>query len=302
MDCTDFQCTTSDVPFVDDAEMRRQLAEIFLQMQNGATVETVKHRFINAMLKKCSTSMEDICQLFTTHVPVDGKIRAQFLDRLSQMNKKDWDIVLAQDFVRKDKLQKICQTLCKGGYESMVHALLAVDGLKGSKWNQNPNYDLKRYFENLRINLCGNKSMYDNGPRSIKLPHVLGVRGVYELLYKKYRNDSIPMHKRVYEVMRTVLNNMNPELKLKGEEEVMMTNDELEDCVSEYKKCMDEDMIRRYMYEVYHIDMTSKNKKNESGSVNSEPETNSDNTDEEEMEEGADPEPSPKRKREEAAN
>lgn len=238
-------------------EFSQKIVECLMEgfrQSNGMTLETIKYRVLSEVMKEWKMSFRHICQLFKSHTPVGEDIRHKILRTLSP--NEDWEHTLSQDFIRNEKLVKILKNLRKRGYETMAYTLLAVDGLKGNKLAHNPNYDMKRYLDNLRINLEGTKTLYENEPdESFKQRHVLGVRKVYEILYKMGETGSL--YRMVYTVIRKVLKDIKPELELPEDKDIEMDEEDLNKCVGEYKSCITEEQIKKYMLDVHGINLYS---------------------------------------------
>lgn len=141
------------------------------------------------VLKSYGWSFEYISKLCENYIPVHPEVAGE-LKRLCDKNYMV-DEILAQDFLKPDKLLKIV-TYCND--ENKVHWLLAMDGLSGT--------DPKSYLNNLRFSILGEGNRYDIDRIDYKHSHARAVRNVYRVLadtkYEK-RVDG------VYQVMRKVL-------------------------------------------------------------------------------------------------
>ncbi|GBN46871.1 hypothetical protein AVEN_82204-1 [Araneus ventricosus] len=165
------------------------LVETMEQAENDlVTILTLKIRMVNQLTKELGLPLSYISHILSTSTPVHPEV-AQELIRYAN-KQENIDALLAQDFVLNEKILKLIKSMCKNGHTNVAHALLAIDGL-GGKHNHVPNLEYKRYLENLRYGLSGEKGRYDREAHDdVKRAHVVAVRKVYQELDKHRSNDA----------------------------------------------------------------------------------------------------------------
>ncbi|GFY61737.1 uncharacterized protein TNIN_226431 [Trichonephila inaurata madagascariensis] len=185
-----------------------QIAESFLPeiFQSGSNdlvnIYTFKYRILNDLMVKLDLTFQGLNQFLNTHTPVDPEV-AKVILRCTHNHD---EIILAQDFVRNERLNRLIQSMVKSGQANTISALLAIDGLIGPKLNNGPQFEYKKYLENLKYSLSGEQGRYDREEDDLfKRTHVCAVRKVYKEL-ENYESDvdSKFMH-CVYQVMSNIL-------------------------------------------------------------------------------------------------
>ncbi|GFT26024.1 uncharacterized protein NPIL_16971 [Nephila pilipes] len=104
-------------------------------------------------MAKLDLTFNDLNQLTSTHTPVHPEVAQEML-RWTEKHDNVANL-LAQDFVRNERLHKLIRLMCKSGHTNIIHTLLAIDGLGGSKLNNGPHFDCKKYVDNLKYGLSG---------------------------------------------------------------------------------------------------------------------------------------------------
>ncbi|GFV82856.1 uncharacterized protein TNCV_1178711 [Trichonephila clavipes] len=179
------------------------LPEIFQSGSNDlVNIHTFKYRILNDLMTKLDLTFQGLNQLINTHTPVDPEVAKVIL----RCTHKHDEIILAQDFVKNERLNRLIQSMVKSGQANTISTLLAIDGLIGPKLNNGPQFEYKKYIENLKYSLSGEQGRYDwKEDDLVKRTHVCAARKVYKEL-ENYESDvdSKFMH-CVYQVMSNIL-------------------------------------------------------------------------------------------------
>lgn len=197
------------------------------------SMQTIKYRMLAHLLKSVDITFGHMCQLFTTHTPVHPDV-AEEIKKLC-VKQENYQIILAQDFIENEKLTKLMRHLSKAGHTNIVHTLLAIDGMAGSKLNHGPNTDVKRYVENLKYSLSGEEGVYDCEKKDkLKRAHVNAVRSMYNVL-----DDESKHGNNIYYILCCVLKECAG-IEILGVEDPTHNLDveKIEMCVNLYKESM----------------------------------------------------------------
>ncbi|GFQ88171.1 uncharacterized protein TNCT_361811 [Trichonephila clavata] len=147
-----------------------------------------------------------INQWINTHTPVDPEV-AKVIVRY--IHKHDGiESILAQDFVKNEWLNRLIQNMVKSGQSNTISTLLAIDGLIGPKLNNGPQFESKKYLENLKYSLSGEQGRYDRGEDDlVKRTHVFAIRRVYKELENHQSDENVDskLMNCVYQVMSSML-------------------------------------------------------------------------------------------------
>ncbi|GFV92789.1 uncharacterized protein TNCV_2648601 [Trichonephila clavipes] len=128
------------------------LHEIFQSGSNDlVTIHTLKYRILNDLMTKLDLTFQGLNQLINTHTPVDPEVAKVIL----RCTHKHDETILAQDFVKNERLNRL------SGQANTTSTLLAIDGLIGPKLNNGPQFEYKKYIENLKYSLSGEQGRYD---------------------------------------------------------------------------------------------------------------------------------------------
>ncbi|GFR15176.1 uncharacterized protein TNCT_731881 [Trichonephila clavata] len=154
-----------------------QIAESFLpeivqpESNDLVNMQTFKYRILNDFMTKLNLAFQEINQWINTHTPVNPEV-------------------------------------AKSGQSNTISNLLAIDGLIGPKLNNGPQFEYKKYLENLKYSFSGEQGRYDREEDDlVKKTHVFAIRKVYkelENLQSDENVDSKLMH-CVYQVMSSML-------------------------------------------------------------------------------------------------
>ncbi|GFR05986.1 uncharacterized protein TNCT_130941 [Trichonephila clavata] len=181
------------------------LHKVFMPGSNDlVNIHTLKYRTLNDFMCKLDLTFQGLNQLINTHSPVDPEV-AKVIQRWTQ--KYDGvESILAQDFVKNERLNKLIQTMVKSGQSNIISSLLAIDGLIGPKLNTGPHFDCKKYLQNLKYSLSGEPGRYDREEDDlVKRTHVCAIREVYKEL-ENYQSDiDSKLMYSVYQVMSHIL-------------------------------------------------------------------------------------------------
>ncbi|GFR03806.1 uncharacterized protein TNCT_59511 [Trichonephila clavata] len=189
-----------------------KIAESFLPetVQPGSNdlvnMQTFKYRILNDVMTKLNLTFQGINQWMNTHTPVNPEVTQVIL---RYIHKQDGiESILAQDFVKNERLNRLIQNMVKSGQSNTMSTLLAIDGLIGPKLNNGPQFEYKKYLENLKYSLSGEQGRYDREQDDlVKRVHVFAIRKVYQELENHLLDklvDSKLMH-CVYQVMSSIL-------------------------------------------------------------------------------------------------
>ena len=205
----------------------------FLQEDNGLmSLQTLRYRGINFLMSLLNMTFEDVTRLYATHIPLHPDVARDLQHYCGKYEMVD--TILAQDFIEQERLMKLVRYMSKNGHGNKAHALLAMDGLGGSKLNHGPNVEVKRYVANLQYGATPGR--YDRGT-CWKQVHACAVRKVYDELEKRQHQDKVALG--VYQVMCIVLKEMAgielPDLEMPG----VLPPDVLLACVDVYKTNVD---------------------------------------------------------------
>ncbi|GFX70538.1 uncharacterized protein TNCV_875121 [Trichonephila clavipes] len=162
------------------------LLEIFQSGKNDlVNIHTLQYRILNDLMTKLDLTFQRLNQLINTHTPMDPEV-AMVILRCT--NKHD-EIILAQDFVKNERLNRLIQSMVKSGQAHTISTLLAIDGFIGPKLNNEPQFEYKKYIENLKYSLSGEQGRYDREEDDVvKRTHVCAVPKVYKEL-QNYESD-----------------------------------------------------------------------------------------------------------------
>ncbi|GFR06359.1 uncharacterized protein TNCT_415931 [Trichonephila clavata] len=181
------------------------LHKVFMPGSNDlVNIHTLKYRTLNDFMCKLDLTFQGLNQLINTHSPVDPEV-AKVIQRWTQ--KYDGvESILAQDFVKNERLNKLIHTMVKSGQSNIISSLLAIDGLIGPKLNTGPHFDCKKYLQNLKYSLSGEPGRYDREEDDlVKRTHVCAIREVYKEL-ENYQSDiDSKLMYSVYQVMSHIL-------------------------------------------------------------------------------------------------
>ncbi|GFV81418.1 uncharacterized protein TNCV_3210371 [Trichonephila clavipes] len=181
------------------------LPEIFQPKGNDLiNMHTFKYRILNDLMVKLDLTFQGLNQWINTHTPVDPEV-AKVILRCT--HKHDGiESILAQDFVKNERLNRLIQNMVKNGQSNTISTLLAIDGLIGPKINNGPHFQYKKYLENLKYSLSGEQGRYDREEDDlVKRIHVCAIRKVYKELENYHLDvDSKLMH-CVYQIMNSIL-------------------------------------------------------------------------------------------------
>ncbi|GFU03431.1 uncharacterized protein NPIL_208501 [Nephila pilipes] len=167
-------------------------------------MHTFKYRLLNDLMAKLDLTFNDLNQLTSTHTPVLLRVAQEMLR--SAQKRDNVDKILALDCVQNEHLQKLIRLMCKSGHTNIIHTLLAIDGLGGSKLNNGPHFDCKKYVDNLKYGLSGEQGRYDREAGDlVKRTHVCAIRKIYQEL-DSCRSGELVDSKLMYQVMCRVLN------------------------------------------------------------------------------------------------
>ncbi|GFR14406.1 uncharacterized protein TNCT_422121 [Trichonephila clavata] len=169
-------------------------------------MQTFKYRILNDVMTKLNLTFQGINQWMNTHTPVNPEVTQVIL---RYIHKQDGiESILAQDFVKNERLNRLIQNMVKSGQSNTMSTLLAIDGLIGPKLNNGPQFEYKKYLENLKYSLSGEQGRYDREQDDlVKRVHVFAIRKVYQELENHLLDklvDSKLMH-CVYQVMSSIL-------------------------------------------------------------------------------------------------
>lgn len=220
------------------------LAETIRQEQNDSvTILTLKTRMLNQLMTELRLPLSYVSQIQSHSTPVHPEVARELL---RWVNKQEHvDALLAQDFVHNDKILKLIKSMSKSGHANIAHALLAMDGL-GGKLNHVPNTECKKYVENLKYSLSGEKGRYDREANDdVKRAHVFAVREVYRVLDKQ-RSNVEKLVDGVYQVMRLILKERGG-IDLPDVEENAWSEQVLRDGVKVYKENMNDEYFERFV-------------------------------------------------------
>ncbi|GFR27183.1 uncharacterized protein TNCT_415801 [Trichonephila clavata] len=128
---------------------------------------------------------------------------------LRYIHKQDGiESILAQDFVQNERLNRLIQNVVKSGQSNTISTLLAIDGLIGPKLNNGPQFEYKKYLENLKYSSSGEQGRYDREDDDlVKRTHVFAIRKVYKEVKNLQSDENVDsklMH-CVYQVMSSML-------------------------------------------------------------------------------------------------
>lgn len=208
--------------------MIRDLLYVSLRAHNirdddAVSLKTLKLMLVGKILDCYGIDWPFLLNHSKTHTPVHPDIVKEL-----QQGDDEANHLLAQKFVRNEKLMKILKLMAQNGKQ--VSQILAVDGLGGPS---GLNFEPKHYIGNLRYGCsnddAGTDNYFDKGPDCKRL-HVQTVRHMYTML------DNVPVpEKQVYEILRQCFDEMArmklPKLELE-EHEVMDEN--LQDAVGRF--------------------------------------------------------------------
>ncbi|GFR04739.1 uncharacterized protein TNCT_37901 [Trichonephila clavata] len=189
-----------------------QIAERFLpdtvqpESNDLINMQTFKYRILNDFMTKLNLTFQGIHQWINMHTPVNPEVAKVIL---RYIHKQDGiESILAQDFVKNERLNRLIQNMVKSGQSNTISTLLAIDGLIGPKLNNGPQFEYKKYLETLKYSLSGEQGRYDRKEDDlVKRTHVFAIRKVYkelENLQSDENVDSKLMH-CVYQVMSSML-------------------------------------------------------------------------------------------------
>jgi hypothetical protein len=159
--------------------------------------DEAKHlTIVGHLVKHCGLKWSNICQIWLNYKFVHPE-NARELVRADA----DLENVLAQGFVKSDKLLEILQSVSG---KTDVNRLLAVDGMMMANrahcvLGNGPNFEHRHYLGNLKISSVSERSSFDETP-DIKVRHVRAVRLVYAILKRAGIEGDCSRH--VYGVMQ----------------------------------------------------------------------------------------------------
>ncbi|GFQ78261.1 uncharacterized protein TNCT_677191 [Trichonephila clavata] len=161
-----------------------QIAESFLpeivqpESNDLVNMQTFKYRILNDFNTKLNLTFQGINQWINTHTPVNPEVA------------------------------KIDSNIVKSGQSNTISTLLAIDGLIGPKLNNGPQFEYKKYLENLKYSLSGEQGRYDREEDDlVKRTHVFAIRKVYKELENLQSDENVNsklMH-CVYQVTSSML-------------------------------------------------------------------------------------------------
>ncbi|GFV21460.1 uncharacterized protein TNCV_4999161 [Trichonephila clavipes] len=127
-------------------------------------------------MTKLDLTFQGLNQLINTHTPVDPEVAKVIL----RCTHKHDETILAQDFVKNERLNRLIQSMVKSGQANTISTLLAIDGLIGPKLNNGPQFEYKKYIENLKYSLSGEQGRYDREEEDVvKRTHVCATSSVH---------------------------------------------------------------------------------------------------------------------------
>lgn len=184
---------------IDDTQrlLKKMMYSYYTYIQENfsdlTTWRTTKLLIVTGVMKELGLNWMTINQLFRTHTPIHPEISKMFMG----MVEEDMEPLLAQIFVRNDKLIRILKYLYQH-YPNMDQTL-AVDGLNGNMTN-GPNFDYKNYIGNLIIGFDSEVSEFDENPE-YRRKHVRAVRQIYNKLKDSVKEPS----KHIYLILRKII-------------------------------------------------------------------------------------------------
>lgn len=154
--------------------------------------QDVHRQIIFAILKCYNYSLEDLYHYMKTRTAVHPVWHQKLLKF------KDDDGVLSEKYIRTDKLIRIL----KNNPTENVEYLLAIDGLSGNL-SAGPNFDYKRYLNNLVVGPEGERIDNMDYFPDYKRKHVQTIRKLYILLRKHTSEPG--MEKHIYIIMKQII-------------------------------------------------------------------------------------------------
>lgn len=197
-------------------------------------LRTLNLKFLGQVMKALGLTWTQVTQIYKNQIPVHPEIAREFLNH----GDEEMESVLAQGFVRNDKLIRIVKQL-SSHEDSIIDELLAVDGLLGNISN-GPNFEHKYYINNLRFGLIGPKSDFDEEPDYKRL-HAQAVRRMYVTL----RSRNIPQQPLIINTLlhQIIKDTVNVELPSISDNSIDVNEELLEECKDEYFSIMHKKLI-----------------------------------------------------------
>jgi hypothetical protein len=194
------------------------------------TEKTQNLMIVAHLVKQYRLKWNEIIQTLSKDVYVHPENAKQLLVRPD----KDSEYLLAQGFVRPDKLIRVLKSAAAAHAD--VERLLAVDGLMGTL-TDGPNFEVRHYLNNLKISTDSKRSIFDEEP-DYRVNHVRAVRHIYSILKTGGITD---VSGHVYGVLQNLLKKFT-NLPGNGPE---VSADVLDECRKAYESVMSEhDMFR----------------------------------------------------------
>ncbi|GIY61701.1 uncharacterized protein CDAR_307091 [Caerostris darwini] len=207
---------------------------------NLMTVQTLKCRTIAYVMNLLGISWDMLKNIALNYTPVHPQV-AQELFRLSPNDDKI-EYIVSQDFIRNNELFSIMKKLNRNERDKLA----AVDGLVGVDSSSGPNFDFKRYSENLSYALDGSPGFFNNdNDGGVKRTHVQAVRRMYCEMHRYISAERLSPY--VYRVLRQVCEELGGPTLPKIENEPQISDDVLLGCKNLYVETMGQVEARKFM-------------------------------------------------------